>query len=82
MDDHFKSVLSTGTFYSKTGGDIVRFIASDAFAGQKPGYYFTTGSKGLGYYYDPQQKDQFVQATVFALNKLSTVNHIAMTRYL
>ena len=51
MDEHFRSVLSTGA------GDIVRFISAQAFSGRKPGYFFKMGSKGLGYYYDPQQKD-------------------------
>jgi len=63
MDEHFRAVLSTGLEKRSRNGEIVRFIASDTFAGSKPGYYFTTGSKGVGYYYDPLQKDSIVSET-------------------
>ncbi|BDA41413.1 beta-catenin-like protein 1 [Coccomyxa sp. Obi] len=31
------------------------FIASSKFTGAKPGFYFSLGSKGVGYYADPKQ---------------------------
>jgi hypothetical protein len=36
--------------------DLVAFIASDSFAGQRQGYYFGTGEDGLGYYRDKRQR--------------------------
>ena len=32
--------------------DAPRFIAAEKFEGSKPGYYFTKGKQGLGYYVD------------------------------
>lgn len=33
-----------------------QFLPSSSFQGAKPGYYFSNGSQGLGYYYDPIQE--------------------------
>eukprot|EP01035_Chromulina_nebulosa_P018369 gene18369-24066_t len=60
MDDHFRNILdnSSNNKQNLVSNEIIRFIPSNnGFIGSKPGYYFTNGSKGLGYYYDPQQKD-------------------------
>ena len=75
MDEHFRSVLSTGF---KPAHEIVRFIGSDKYAGRKPGYYFTTGSKGTGYYYDPLQKDAF-QAHAAAINVCESCKYLGQT---
>jgi hypothetical protein len=32
------------------------FIASSVFTGARPGYYFSTGKQGLGYYSDDPRR--------------------------
>ena len=58
MDDHFKKMLQTSTV-AKSGFENstqLPFIPSARFAGSKPGYYFGTHSKGVGYYHDRRQQ--------------------------
>ena len=45
MDDHFAAVLGTS---AASGGD--EFIPSKSFSGPRPGYVFSTGDLGTGYY--------------------------------
>ena len=51
IDDHFTQMLQP----SKSGESKPSFISSTKFAGQKAGYYFSTGLKGTGYYLDSMQ---------------------------
>lgn len=56
MEDHFRSVLTVPQNISKSSDkEPVRYIASNKFTGSKVGYYYSNGSKGLGYYLDPKQ---------------------------
>ena len=56
IDDHFTQMLQP----SKLGASKPSFISSTKFAGRKLGYYFSTGSKGIGYYLDSIQNDYAV----------------------
>ena len=56
IDDHFTQMLQP----SKSGTSKPSFISSTKFAGQKAGYYFSTGLKGTGYYVDSIQSDYAV----------------------
>ena len=49
------------------------FVPSDAYTGSRPGYVFTTGEKGLGYYLDkpvavqlPRKAPRYVFVTIFS----------------
>lgn len=50
---HYGGIAPPG--YAQPGPE---FIPSPAFAGARPGYVFTTGAQGLGYYVDhgPQKQ--------------------------
>jgi hypothetical protein len=55
MDSHFSKILAPNLVAQSGGVPSVTFIEADRFQGRKPGYKFTRGSKGLGYYYDRVQ---------------------------
>ena len=52
MDEHFRRMLEPSP---GDGDKRSAFIASRTFNGQKPGYVFTNGTKGVGYYLDNTQ---------------------------
>lgn len=59
MDDHFRIMLGTQAAESSGSSKDIRrsttrtsFFPSTAYVGSKPGYYYTNGTKGLGYYLD------------------------------
>lgn len=39
--------------------DNITFIPSDSYTGHKPGYYFSRGEEGLGYYPLKENKPDF-----------------------
>lgn len=45
MEEHFSLLLGTALKNA-------RFIPAPTFSGSRPGYYFTNGLEGLGYYLD------------------------------
>ena len=50
MDDHFRRMLEPSPHEGASSR--APFIASRTFNGPKPGYYFSNGTKGVGYYLD------------------------------
>lgn len=50
-----KQLLSIFDNVSQTTEEQNKFIPSKTFTESKIGYYFSFGSKGLGYYLDPKQ---------------------------
>ncbi|CAN0444704.1 unnamed protein product [Ascophyllum nodosum] len=54
MEDHFSRMLDASATGSAVQGT---FIPSQRFEGRKPGYLFSKGAHGLGYYLDLQSSD-------------------------
>jgi len=48
MDEHFRRMLEPQELSSSSIN--ASFIPSKTFAGARPGYYFSNGVKGVGYY--------------------------------
>ena len=63
MDDHFEQMLAPSTAGAY---NLQKYIPTAAFEGNKFGFVFKKGAKGLGYYYDHIQK-QPTKASVQAL---------------
>lgn len=52
VDEHFKSIFQSSGGKLGSSEDSAPFIASDRYTNPKPGYFFTTGNQGTGYYID------------------------------